>query len=409
MKKKNTPEAIPSTNAYDALEDWARSRVQGWLQGLLEDEVTQFLGRGKSERSPDRRGYRNGHGKPRRFAMLNGTMEVKRPRVRNAAERFESRVLPYFRRKSKQLGQLLPDLYLHGLATGDFEQAMRGLLGSGAPLSRASIQRLKSTWQLDYDEWTQHDLSGLEVVYQWADGLYVKAGIAKERAALLVIVAGLSDGRKVLLACESGQRESKEAWSRILRDLRNRGLKPAKLTIADGHLGIWAALAEQNPDGREQRCWNHKSMNVVDHLPKTEQPAGRQLVHAMAFATSHAECERKRDQFIRRYQKNYPKAGETLLRDWDRMVTFYEFPKEHWVHLRTTNIVESPFDAVRLRTNAARRFKRVENATAMIWKLLRVAEKTWRHLKGSDLLQEVYDGQQFADGIRVVTKSKAAA
>ena len=237
----------------------------------------------------------------------------------------------------------------------------------------------------------------------------MKAGIAKERAALLIIIGALSDGRKVLLACESGQRESQEAWSRILRDLRNRGLKPAKLTIADGHLGICAALAEQNPDGREQRCWNHKSMNVVDHLPKTEQPAGRQLVHAMAFAKSRAECERKRDQFIRRYQKHYPKAGETLLRDWDRMVTFYEFPTEHWVHLKTTNIVESPFDAVRLRTNAARRFKRVENATAMIWKLLRVAEKTWRHLKGSDLLQEVYDGQQFADGIRVVPKSKAAA
>ena len=179
--------------------------------------------------------------------------------------------------------------------------------------------------------------------------------------------------------------------------------------MADGHLGIWSALAEQHPEGKEQRCWNHKAMNVVDHLPKTEQPAGRQLLHSMAFAESQAQCERKRDQFIRRYQKNYPKAGETLLRDWDRMVTFYDFPKEHWTHLRTTNIVESPFDMVRLRTNAARRFKRVENATAMIWKLLRVAEKAWRHLKGSDLLQEVYDGQHFADGIRVVSKSKAAA
>ena len=150
-------------------------------------------------------------------------------------------------------------------------------------------------------------------------------------------------------------------------------------------------------------------MNVVDHLPKTEQPAARQLLHGMAFANSRAACERKRDQFVRRYEKNYPKAAETLLRDWDRMITFYEFPKQHWVHLRTTNIVESPFDMVRLRTNAARRFKRVENATAMIWKLLRVAEKTWRHLKGSELLQEVYDGQQFADGIGVVMKSKAAA
>ena len=146
MKKKNIPAAVASTNAYEALEDWARSRVQVWLQELLEDEVTQFLGREKSERSPNRRGYRNGHGKPRRFAMMNGTMEVRRPRVRNTAERFESQILPYFRRKSKQLGELLPDLYLHGLATGDFEQAMRGLLGAGAPLSRASIQRLKSTW-----------------------------------------------------------------------------------------------------------------------------------------------------------------------------------------------------------------------------------------------------------------------
>ena len=341
--------------------------------------------------------------------MLNGTMEVRRPRVRNTADRFESQVLPYFHRKSKQLGQLLPELYLHGLATGDFERAMRGMLGKGAPLSRASIQRLKSTWQLEYDEWTAQDLSGLEVVYQWADGLYVKAGIAKERAALLVIIAGLSDGRKVLLACESGQRESKESWSRILRNLRERGLTLGKLTVADGHLGIWSAMAEQHPQGKEQRCWNHKAMNVVDHLPKTEQPAGRQLLHGMAFAVSRAQCERKRDQFIRRYQKNYPKAGETLLRDWDRMVTFYDFPKEHWTHLRTTNIVESPFDMVRLRTNAARRFKRVENATAMIWKLLRVAEKAWRHLKGSELLKEVYDGQQFADGIRVESKSKAAA
>ena len=196
MEKKNTAGSEQSTNRYEDLEDWARSRVQVWLQELLEEEVTEFLGREKSERSPDRRGYRNGHGKPRRFGMLNGTLEVRRPRVRNTAERFESQVLPYFHRKSKQLGQLLPELYLHGLATGDFEQAMRGMLGAGAPLSRASIQRLKSTWQLEYDEWTQQDLSGLEVVYQWADGLYVKAGIAKERAALLVIIAACPTGVK---------------------------------------------------------------------------------------------------------------------------------------------------------------------------------------------------------------------
>jgi putative transposase len=409
MRKKNTLKRDPSTNQYEELEDWARSRVQGWLQELLEDEVTAFLGRGKSERRADRRGYRNGHGKPRRFAMLNGTVEVRRPRVRNTKERFESQVLPYFRRKSKRLGELLPDPYLHGLATGDFEVAMRGLLGSGAPLSRASIQRMKSTWQLDYDEWKQQDLSELEVVYQWADGLYVKAGIAKDRAALLVIIGALSDGRKVLLACESGQRESKESWGRILRDLKSRGLRFGQLTVADGHLGIWADLAEQHAEGREQRCWNHKTVNVLDHLPKGEQPAAKHLLRDMAYAETRAGSEKKRDQFIARYKDAYPKAGETLLRDWDRMVTFYDFPKEHWVHLRTTNIVESPFDMVRLRTNAARRYKRVENATAMIWKLMRVAEKAWRHLKGSEFLPEVYDGQRFVDGVRVVRKSKAAA
>ncbi len=409
MRKKNTPERDPSTNRYEELEDWARSRVQGWLQDLLEDEVTAFLGRGKSERTGRGGGYRNGHGKPRRFAMLNGTVEVRRPRVRNTEERFESQVLPYFRRKSKRLGELLPDLYLHGLATGDFELAMRGLLGSGAPLSRASIQRMKSTWQLEYDEWKSADLSGLEVVYQWADGLYVKAGIAKDRAALLVIIGALSDGRKVLLACESGQRESQESWGRILRDLKSRGLKLGKLTVADGHLGIWAALAEHHPEGREQRCWNHKTVNVLDHLPKSEQPAAKQLLREMAYADTRTASEKKRDQFVARYKDSYPKAGDTLLRDWDRMVTFYDFPKEHWVHLRTTNIIESPFDMVRLRTNAARRYKRVENATSMIWKLLRVAEKAWRHLKGSELLQEVYDGQRFTDGVRVVKKSKAAA
>ena len=166
--------------------------------------------------------------------------------------------------------------------------------------------------------------------------------VAKWSQELLVIIGALSDGRKVVLACESGQRESKESWSRILLILQRRGLKLGRLTVADGHLGIWSALAEQHPEGQEQRCWNHKSMNVVDHLPKTEQPAASQLLHGMAFANSRAACERKRDQFVRRYEKNYPKAAETLLRDWDRMITFYEFPKQHWVHLRTTNIVESP-------------------------------------------------------------------
>jgi transposase-like protein len=281
--------------------------------------------------------------------------------------------------------------------------ALRELLGDGAPLSKASIQRLKAKWQTEYEAWQVENLSETEIVYMWADGLYVKAGIADHKAALLVIVGVRTDGRKMLLACESGVRESKESWKAILRDLTSRGLKLPKVTVADGHLGIWSALGELHPEGREQRCWNHKLLNVLDALPKSDQPVARELLRGMHFAQSRAECEKKRDQFRARYKKDQQKAVETLERDWDRMTTFFDFPKEHWVHLRTTNIVESPFSAIRLRTDAARRHKRVENATGLIWKLLMVAEKRWRSFKGFPLLNDVYSGKSFIDG-RVVSK-----
>jgi putative transposase len=410
VKQQNTREESPSINPYEALESWARANVQDFIQGLLEQEVNEFIGRVKSERrvGPGRRVYRNGHGKTRNFGMMGGTIQIRRPRIRNSEERFESRIIPLFRRKSKELGAMLPELYLHGLAKGDFELALRGLLGDGAPLSRSSIERLKASWQLEREEWKSQDLSKLEIVYVWADGLYVKAGIEDQKAALLVIIGATADGKKLLLACESGQRESKEAWLLIIRDLIARGLRLPKLTIADGHLGIWAALGEIHPNGAEQRCWNHKICNVLDKLPKKEQPAAKQLLRSMSYADTRAECERQRDRFISRYRKNYPKATDTLLRDWDRMVTLYAFPKEHWVHLRTTNIVESPFDMIRLRTNAARRFKRVENATAMIWKLLTIAEKSWRCLKGAEILRDVYDGTIYVDG-KVPKRTKAGA
>jgi putative transposase len=407
MEKKNTPQEAASMTAYEALEDWARIRVQEYIQELLEEEVTVFLGRRKSARAIDgaSAGRRNGYGKLRRFAMMSGTVQVRRPRVRNSDEHFESKILPLFHRKSKQLGQMLPELYLHGLAKGDFELALRGLLGDGAPLSKASIQRLKAKWQAEYEAWHVEDLRETEVVYMWADGLYVKAGIADQKAALLVIVGVRTDGRKMLLACESGARESKESWKAILRDLTSRGLKLPKVTVADGHLGIWSALGEIHPEGREQRCWNHKLINVLDALPKSEQPVAKELLRDMHFAKSRAECEKKRDQFKARYKKHQQKAVDTLDRDWDRMTTFFDFPKEHWVHLRTTNIVESPFSAIRLRTDAARRHRRVENATGLIWKLLMVAEKQWRSFKGFPLLKDVYSGKLFVDGRLVSKKS----
>lgn len=405
MKKGTIERVSRSRVTYDELEEVVRKKVQEFIQDILEEEVTAFLGRGKSERMERKvdgmQGYRNGYGKARRLGLMNGTIRIRRPRVRNTEERFESTVLPLFRRQSKELGEALPELYLHGLAQGDFELALRGLLGEGAPLSASSIQRLKATWQKEYGEWKRQDMSEMEVVYQWADGIYIKAGLEKDRAALLIIIGALSSGKKVLLACESGYRESKESWLGVLRDLTARGLRLPLLTIADGHLGIWSALGEIHPTGREQRCWNHKVMNVLDALPKRVRNEAGEYLRQIPYAETQQECEGRRDDFIERYGKDYPKATEKLLRDWDRMVTFYSFPKEHWVHIRTTNVVESPFGAVRLRTDAAKRFKRVDNATAMIWKLLRVAEKNFRTLKGYWLLSDVFEGKQFVNGAMV--------
>jgi len=389
---------------WGTLEEFARSRIQSWLQDVLEEEVTELLGRGKSERravvdAPV--GYRNGHGKTRRLSMMAGTIEVKRPRVRGLEQRFESRLLPLFVRRTEAVSELLPQLYLHGLAQGDFELALRGLLGDGAPLSASSIERLRAKWQLEFEAWRSRRLDHLEVVYAWADGLYVKAGLEDSKAALLVIVGALRDGRKVVLAIESGQRESKESWARVLRDLFARGLRPWQATVADGHLGIWSALGEVFPDRAEQRCWNHRLTNVIDHLPKKEWSAAKELLRKMPYALSRAECERLRDQFATRYRQRCPKAVETLSRDWERMVTFYRFPKDHWIHLRTTNPVESPFSAVRLRTDAARRYKKVANAEALIWKILMIAEKKFRRLNAPELLAAVYDGQLFEDGMPV--------
>jgi putative transposase len=359
MREKHSNEAVESSGVcYETLEQWARGKIQAQLQQLLEEEVTTFLGRARHERrgtvSPidPPAGSRNGYGKPRAFSMMSGTVTVQRPRVRDLTARFESKVLPLFTRRTQEVGTVLPELYLHGLSTGDFDLALRGLLGEGAPLSASSIQRLKARFELDYEAWKQRDLSGLEVVYWWADGLYVKAGIEDRKSALLTIVGALTTGEKIVLACESGERESKESWLKLLRDLKHRGLTFPQLTVADGHLGIWAAIGEIHPTGEEQRCWNHKIINVLDDLPKRVQQKAAEWLKAMPYAETKADCERRRDEFVRTYRRTEGKAVDTLLRDWARMVTFYSFPQEHWRHLRTTNIVESPFASVRLREGA---------------------------------------------------------
>lgn len=264
MKEKNTSTESASTVCYETMEAHARSRIQSWLQDLLEAEVTEFLGRGKSQRqaqfAPARMGYRNGYGKPRRVALTAHTITLRRPRMRNLAERFASRVLPLFKRRTLELGAMLPRLYLQGLSSGDFELALRGLLGEGAPLSAASLARLKGAWQAEHEAWKRADLSQRKLVVWWADGVYVEAGLPDRKAALLVIVGAGASGDPVLLACQAVERESMESWLPVLRDLKARGLKFPRLTVADGHLGIWAALGQLPPAGDEQRCQNH---NIV--------------------------------------------------------------------------------------------------------------------------------------------------
>jgi putative transposase len=405
MAEKSTEERFGSTGIWENLEALARERIQQFVQELLEEEVTALIGRARSARrevvdAP--RIYRNGHGKPRRLSMTGGTITVRRPRVRGLEGRLESRVLPLFGRRTRQVGELLPQLYLHGLAQGDFELALRGLLGEGAPLSASSIERLRGKWVAEYGAWRQRSLRGLEPVYLWADGIYVKAGLEQEKAVLLVIVAGLRDGRKVVLAVDSGYRESAQSWGEVLRSMKERGLSAPRLVIADGNLGIWAALEQVFPEAQQQRCWNHKITNVLDTLPRKQQAEARQMLCPIPYAETQQEAEKLCNQFVERYAKTQPKATETLLRDWERMVAFYGFPKQHWKHLRTTNTVESPFAAVRLRTSAGKRYKKVANATALIWRVLLVVEKSFRPLAHPELLSRVAEGAEYRNGERVL-------
>ena len=412
MSKHTQKTPVESMPTWDALEEWLRGEIGNRIQSVIEEEVSAFLGRSWYERrravdaSP---GYRNGYGKPRRLSTSCGTIQVRRPRVRGLEERFESRILPLFARRTREVGELLPELYLHGLSQGDFELALRGLLGDGAPLSPTSIGRLRAKWVADHQDWRERRLDGRELVYAWADGIYVKAGLEKDKACLLVVIGAMSDGRKEVLAVTPGYRESTESWLEVLRDLRDRGLEQPVLIAADGNMGIWAAIDQVWPDSRQQRCWNHKIINVLDKIPKRTQAEARTLLVQIPYAHTRQEAENLRKRFATRYRSQFPNAVDALERDWDRMITFYDLPKEHWKHLRTTNVVESPFASVRLRTNAAKRHKKVANATALIWRTLMVAEKRFRKLDAPHLLKDVYARKQCQDGTAITVGNRVAA
>ena len=409
MRESTSMPTVPSMPTWEALDDWLRQSAQMLIQQALEEEVTELLGRRRYERREavdGAQGSRNGYGKPRRLALMSGTVEVRRPRVRGLEERFESAILPLFKRQTRSVVQMLPELYLHGMAQGDFELALRGLLGEGAPLSPSSIARLRAKWEQEFETWQERPLDDRELVYAWADGIYVKAGLEKDKAALLVVIGAMSDGRKEVLAIQPGYRESTESWMEVLRSLRDRGLRPPVLMMADGGLPIWSAVDQVWPEAAQQRCWNHKITNVLDKLPKRVQGKARELLKQIPQASSRKQAEARRDTFAARYGQQHAKAVAALERDWERMVTFYDFPEEHWKHLRTTNPVESPFAAVRLRTNAGKRYKRVASATALIWRVLMVAEGRFRKLDARDLLPTVLAGQRYQDGKPVVLKNQ---
>ncbi len=392
MGKLTTRHTESSSEVWDYLEELVRVKVREFIQALLEDEVTELLGRGKSERREVLDGppaYRNGYGKRRRLTLGCGTISVYRPRVRGLGERFKSRILPLFARRTKAVNQLIPQLYLHGLAQGDFDLALRGLLGEEAPISASTVARLKESWQTEWEEWRQRSLEGLELVYMWVDGVYIKAGLEKTKAVLLVVIGALSNGQKMILAVEPGYRESVESWAELLRSLKERGLNCPRLVVGDGHLGIWGALSNVFPDALEQRCWNHKVRNVLDKLPKKAQGNAKSELQGIAYSDTREVAEARRDNFIHRCRKEgYDRAAGALEQDWERMVTFFQFPKEHWKHLRTTNVVESPFAVLRLRTDAAKRYKKVANATAVTWKMLLIAEHRFRKLDAPEKMMQ---------------------
>lgn len=398
MKKDEATTPTPATVIWTELESFIRSQIQTTVQSMLEHEVAEYLGRQRYERGGlGRKGYRNGLGKPRRVVLSCGTIEVQRPRLRDLEERFESAVLPLFAKQSKKVSSLMPQLYLEGLALRDFDRALRGLFGTGAPLSPSSIARLKEHWRAQYEEWSNAPIVD-EIVYVWADGVYVRAGLEKDKAAVLVVIGVTVTGQKRVLAVESGYRESTESWKEVFHRLQARGMNEPRVVVADGAGGIWAAVAELGWRSIEQRCWNHKLSNVKDALPLREHPRAMEMLRPIPRSQTREEAEAARDAFVAAFS-SYPKACERLCADWERMVGFYRLPKEHWRSLRTTNVVESPFQVVRLRTGAARRFKKVENAVPVIWKLLLTAEAGFKRLDASHLLEAVARGQEYLNGI----------
>ena len=404
MARYHARQPAPTSGAVvtDTLEAVAREGARRMLERALEAEVDAFLGRDRYAPGGRETGYRNGHGRPREIGIGTWSVEVRPPRVSDlpaGAESFSSALLPKRRYFSRETQRLFARLYLEGLSSGDFEPAFRGLLGAKAPLSASTILRLKATWEADYRAWRSRPVRG-RFAYVWADGIYLGAGLEDEHSCLLVVIGAREDGAKELLAMGLGYRESTESWAGVLRDLRERGLGAPLLAVGDGALGLWAALSEVFPSTRHQRCWNHRARNVVDQLPKRLWPEARRRLREVWWAPTRAACEARRDEAARwLHAAGQDQAAETLFRDWDDFVSFYDFPAEHWPHLRTSNPIESVFAGVRLRTNVAKRARVRENALYLVFKIVERLGGHWRTLNGgATLMTLVLAGERFTDG-----------
>lgn len=386
------------------LDEHIRMAIQEKLPQLLEEEIQEYLGREWYERHSEEteKQYRNGYGKRRKISSGCGTISLRVPRLR---EPYESKIVGRYQRMTDGIRSTLPDLYLHGMSTGDFGQCLHHLLGEEAPLSDSTIVRLKETWKKEYSEWKRRPLQK-EYLYVWLDGVYAKAGPKDDKMALLVAVGLNRRGQKEILAVEEGYRESFESWRDLFKDLKKRGIRWIGLTVADGIAGVWKALREVFPGSRQQRCWVHKMRNVLDKVPKRAEDEVHEDLRAMYYARSQKEALRLKTEFIHKYQSLYPRAVDSLEEAGNRLFAYFDFPKCHWPSIKSTNVIESIFSSVKLRTDAARRIHRRDSATYLVFKLLLVAEGNLNRIHGFKIVPKTID---YFNKYQLKLKSRNAA
>jgi transposase-like protein len=402
------------------LDEIAREGARRMLALALEAEVADYIACHQERDEHGRaRVVRNGKARPRKLILGSGTVEVHAPRVddRRQAEDgsrrcFRSQILPPYMRRSPKVAEVFPILHLRGLSTGDFKEALGALLGEEASgLSPTAITRLTAAWQEEYDAFRQRDLSDRDYVYVSADGVHFRIRLEEDRLCALVMIGVRPDGTKELIAIEDGYRESTESWATLLRDLKGRGMSAPVLAVGDGALGFWAALPDVWPDTREQRCWVHRIANVLDKLPNRLHRQAKEALHEIMRAETRAAAREAIERFAEDYGAKYPKAVTSLRRDEELLLTYFDFPAEHWRHLRTTNVLESPFATVRLRQRVTKGAGSRTKGLLMAFKLLEMAQKRWRRVNGSELLPVVRGGIQFIDGVQAkrTTMEKDAA